>query len=192
MNRVDTNYLAILPYEILYKTLMPLPYRDIIAYCDSDPSSTICDDNLFWLDKLDRELQYTNAQGVLMKPSDYVIRYGPGNERGIDVYVSWIEQKHNNIHEMENNIRRGYNDIVIWTLNDGNRTQEDYDWLANAAAEYNNIALLEVLIQNNIFPHVYGADSAAVRGHLKVLLLLARYGIFPLLKVLMVQHLEVI
>ena len=69
------DYLTALPYEISYEVLMPLPYRDIIAYCKSNKRAyNICLDDKFWMEKLDRDIQYVNEAGVTVYASSYIGR----------------------------------------------------------------------------------------------------------------------
>ena len=139
------NITEIFPNEILYKILFPMPYKDIIAYCSTNKSSNnICQDDIFWLMKLDQDIAF--------KPSNYVHNYSHPDVRGFDIYKRWHTTVTKSLLPL---INYGYNDLVVWILQRhsvrcGN--ERDLMYVANYAAKFNNIEILSYLEETGIVP----------------------------------------
>lgn len=126
-----------LPHELLQQICMFLHYHDIISYCKVNTISNLLrQDNTFWLEKLD----YDMWDKTIHKPSHYVTRYGPYNERGIITYRRWMLRMFRS--DIYYYIQKSYNDLLFWTLD---TKSIDVHECALSAAEFNNIPILKEL-----------------------------------------------
>lgn len=65
---LPVDVLSLLPIDVARNILMELSYAHTLQYCStSNEAMRICDDNLFWKEKLDTK--YSSSNGL--KPSDY-------------------------------------------------------------------------------------------------------------------------
>ena len=86
-DRVDAKLKGIedIPYELLYRILISIPYTDVISYCASSKSAnTICGDDMFWLQKLDYELEFVSDKGI-------VFRLSAGIPQGREIAMQGLE-----------------------------------------------------------------------------------------------------
>ena len=155
-----------LPYEMVYKIMLTVSFDDIVSFCKiSTRNKKLCDDSVFWMEKLDQDFSYINDVGTRVKASDYVKHYHHTDQRGIDIYRRWLE--HENLIVVDVDVKFKNNDIVIWLLeknvpdiliiNDLDPLDEAVNALntqlfvlASLAARYNNIELVNWLDQIGI------------------------------------------
>ena len=163
------------PNEIICKILESLRYDDIVAYCEAYHVSTIYNDTVFWIHKLDRDFGHVTRYGVYVVPSDYIKKYNHPNIHGIEIYKRWIHDLYN---EASYKIWNKYNDTTIWRIQTS-KYERNYEFEANCAAIYDNIELLEWFETQKIYPRTHGANNAALNGHLKVLRWLKIRNIYP-------------
>lgn len=84
--------IGILPLEIIYNILLPMMPCDILNYCmSSKKSQLICDDDRFWMNKLDYDFMSRDRNGNILIPSRYIggdwsysMHLG-----GLDTYRRW-------------------------------------------------------------------------------------------------------
>ena len=138
---------------------MSLSYDDIMSYCGTNKlANKLCKDSLFWLVKLDHELQFVGTDGILIKPSDYIRKYGHPDINGLDIYKRW-NTYNIGTNEVGFNIRlcveRKYNDIAIWILGKISTDIEDhYIFIANISSEVGNTEMLQLLDDGKIFRYM--------------------------------------
>ena len=96
------------PYEIIQKILLWIPYDDIISYgMTSSVNRFICNDDSFWIRKLD----YVYPNSYI---SEYVRKYNHPDSKGIHIYNRW--KKYNSWSYISLCISRKYNDIVVFLI----------------------------------------------------------------------------
>ena len=168
----ERDYLTDLPYEIIYKTLSLLSYTDIMSYCrTSRTAASICNDAGFWMDRLDHELQYINAEARVIKPSSYIIKYKHVDERPTNMYVRWMTTLNMDVR-FYTMIKEGYNDMVIWMLE---KTQ-----LTNSEQLYNFVIRMSSIFSNmELMLWFYGIGRV---GYDHILMCAARNGNIDILK----------
>ena len=136
------NLIDALPSETIREILMSMSYDDVISYCSTRRSARlVCQDDLFWLVKLDREYRG--------RPSDYVRKYWHPDTRGIDIYRRWksISTNHYTVeYPFILCIQNGYNDIVMWMFD--NMKQQGMRlniFTFNTAIKYDNTEIVQIL-----------------------------------------------
>lgn len=160
-NEDTVSRMDMLPYEVVYKIMLSVPFKDIVSYCKiSTLNKMLCDDPLFWMDKLDQDFSYVNGGGYTVKASDYVMQYQHPDQRPIDIYRRWSEHTEQIVQHTD--IKYMYNDIIIWLLEKNifdsfdrsiERTEQDFSVvyaIAHNALQYNNIELVNWLAQRGI------------------------------------------
>ena len=87
-----TARISLLPPEIIQYIIMRLSTIDTINFCTVFP---ICEDDIFWKNKLDRDFTTINDLGLVIKPSSN----WNSNRRGFDIYKAFhkIQTSINNI-----------------------------------------------------------------------------------------------
>ena len=76
------DWLSSQPLELIYKSLLDLDYTSILNYCStSREARKICNDNIFWMMKLNYDFTIINQDGKILIPSDYVKQYPHRCER---------------------------------------------------------------------------------------------------------------
>ena len=139
MSASESDYLTLLPYEIVSNTLSTLSYRDIMAYCKTNKSANIiCNDKKFWIDKLDNELQYVNSEDHIVKPSSYIILYN--SETAAHMYTRWITTLNMNI-SYYTMVKKGYNDMIMWMLNKTYASEQQYKFVSSMSLVFGNTDL---------------------------------------------------
>ena len=79
-----------------------------MSYCATNAvARSVCRDRLFWTQKLDYELEYKDARGSIIKPSDYIMKYQHPDQEGWSIYGRWIT------YGLDTAIKNKYNDIGI-------------------------------------------------------------------------------
>ena len=112
-----------LPYETLFNVLLPLPYQEIITFCQINRQYiNICQDSNFWATKAHLELKIPFNefyQTKLSGPDRYLQllaevggRCVPGSERSVDVNICLgLASKHNNINLVKYFLEQGANNL---------------------------------------------------------------------------------
>ena len=86
------DYLSSQPLELIYKSLLDVDYIGIVNYCStSREARKICNDNVFWMMKLNHDFTIINRDGKMLIPSDYVKQYPHTDVTGQDIYKRWNE-----------------------------------------------------------------------------------------------------
>ena len=155
-----------LPPEILRQIIMSMSYDDIMSYCaTSTLANTLCKDDLFWLVKLDHELQIVNKNGTIFRPSDVIRKYEHPDINGLDIYKRW-NTYNIGINKVGFNVKfcieHKYNDIAVWILSRAYGNVEDHCiFIANISSEVGNIEILQLLDMKEIFRYM----PRSIRNH---------------------------
>ena len=79
--------ISLVPVEVIYNILIDLCYADTVNYCSTNrDAKKICDDDMFWKQKLDRKYSSELVNGK--KPSDYA-KYLNHRTRYRNIYREW-------------------------------------------------------------------------------------------------------
>lgn len=83
------NIMDIIPLDILYETLLILPYDDIPAFIDAHPRlHAYRNDPQVWISKLNHDFTIQFLDGINLVPSDYIKRYPHYNDDR-KIYQRW-------------------------------------------------------------------------------------------------------
>lgn len=161
-----------LPYEILYQILFPMSYDHVISYCRTSKNAyVICNDDSFWIGKIDSEFSFTNSEGHIFRPSDYIAKYQHPDRRGIDIYKRW-----NLEWFIFDRVKNNHNDIVMWTID---TTNTPHPQIITHAVLANNTEILLLLADRGELPTQMDADKACSKGYIYLVRWLIEHEVFP-------------
>ena len=157
-----------------------MSYDDIVSYCQVNKlANDVCQDIVFWLEKLDIELQYEGDGGYIFKPSNYIRLYEHPDQDGPSIYIRW--KTHDLGKDFNDRVKNKYNDMVFWMMDRYNKyfTNDIYRTMAQSAAKGNNMEVLLWLEGRGQTFDEYTANYAAGNGHLDLLAWFKQKGFTP-------------
>ena len=148
------SQLETIPIEVIYNILLQLPYDDIINYCRTNiKARDICNDNYFWLNKLNHDFSAKGLNGKMLVPSEYMRLYQPDLggkavyerwKRGMEVDFEGIDDDTGNpIYDLNINA-----DITIFRLDRDSYSPDIIHEIYKNAIRYGNIDVLNKLQQS--------------------------------------------
>lgn len=147
-----------LPYELNYKILLQSSYESIMNYCATNRTAkTICDDWMFWMQKLDQDFTSSTSDGTPLIPSQYV-NQEQHTDTGSVVYRKWAYVLSNDFSAMINGLLYAptaiydatYSAAMIFRINrDGSSEHEVVQQLILLGVIYTDINILDKFVRQD-------------------------------------------
>ena len=132
------------PLEIAYQILLRMSYNDILNYCATNSESrSLCDDNVFWINKLDHDFKPT-SQGLAL---EYVKKYSHSDMKAQFIYKRWMD--------FEKDEARIYGGRKNWIT-------KGADWIDNITKRVistDEYSIVTKFVDNNVDIFMYMLDS---------------------------------